>query len=199
MTIALLVEGETERVFKPHLVRFLNDRIPDGLRPKLKIHKYNGRIPKSEKLLRVVENFLRDCDYVIALTDVYTGTGDFTSAADAKEKMRKWAGGGSRFHPHVALHDFEAWLLPYWEEIQSVAGHNRKAPAGKPETVNHGKPPSKRIEEIFRTGTCKRDYLKPRDAKRILDGKDLNVAIQACPELRAFVNTILRLCECAEV
>jgi hypothetical protein len=59
---------------------------------------------------------------VIALTDVYTGTDDFLDAADAKQKMRAWVGKNDRFHPHVAQHDFEAWLLPFWTDIQSLAG-----------------------------------------------------------------------------
>jgi hypothetical protein len=67
-------------------------------------------------------------------------------------------------------------------------------PAGPPESVNHNRPPSYRIKEIFNTGKSPRDYVKTRDAKRILEGKDLSVAVAACPELRAFINTILDLC-----
>jgi hypothetical protein len=78
---------------------------------------------------------------VIALTDVYTGTRDFVDALDAKSQMRAWVGNNSSFYPHAAQHDFEAWLLPYWSEIQKIAGHNRKAQRGLPETVNHNHPP----------------------------------------------------------
>jgi len=35
--------------------------------------------------------------------------------------------------------------------------------------------------------------VKPRDALRILKDNDLSVSIEVCPELKAFVNTILRL------
>ncbi len=70
----------------------------------------------------------------------------------------------------------------------------RKArPPGPPEAVNHNKPPSHYIREIFRLGTCRDDYSKPRDAARILRGKDLAIAANKCPELKAFVNTILTL------
>jgi hypothetical protein len=130
---------------------------------------------------------------VIALTDVYTGTNDFIDAADAKRKMREWVGSNERFHPHAAQHDFEAWLLPFWAEIQELAGHTKAAPQGKPESVNHHRPPSHHIREIFRTGSSGRDYSKPRDAARILRGKDLSVAANKCPELKAFLNTILAL------
>lgn len=165
--------------------------------PNLDMVPYDGRIPKEEKLRRTVENLLdghNPAQAVIALTDVYTGTEDFLDAADAKAKMRNWVGNNNRFHPHAAQYDFEAWLLPYWTEIQRIAGHNKKAPSGPPESVNHNRPPSYHIKEIFRIGTCRNDYSKPRDASRILRNKDLTVAAVLCPELKAFLNTILTLC-----
>ena len=197
MKIAVLMEGETERCFLPFLREFLSPRLL-GKMPRLSSNKYDGRIPTQEKLKRVVTALLRgadpDADHVIALTDVYTGSNDFQDAADAKQQMRTWVGAHHRFHPHVAQHDFEAWLLPYWPAIQQLAKHNRKAPAGKPESVNHNHPPSYHIKEIFSIGQGPRHYTKARDAKRILQGKDLGVAAAACPELRAFLNTILTLC-----
>jgi hypothetical protein len=65
--------------------------------------------------------------------------------------------------------------------------------AGAPESVNHNRPPSHHIREIFRIGKCRDDYSKPRDASRILCGKDLTIAANKCPELKAFLNTILTL------
>jgi len=196
MKIAILIEGETESVFLPFLRNFLGPRL-HGRMPRLIQSKYDGRIPKGDKLRRRVEALLRgkdpDADHVVALTDVYTGSDDFLDAADAKEKMHSWVGPEPRFHPHAAQHDFEAWLLPYWEDIQRLAKHNRAAPGGRPESVDHNRPPSYRIKEIFNTGRSPRDYVKTRDAKRILEGKDLNIAVQACPELKALINTILTL------
>ena len=194
MRIAILVEGQTEKVFLPFVRQFLNNR-HQGPLPKLRSIKYDGRIPKEEKLKRCVENLLRDGDdYVIALTDVYTGTDDFKDAADAKQKMKDWAGNNNRFHPHAAQHDFEAWLLPYWDDIKKIAKHNKNAPSGQPESVNHNNPPSWHLKELFRVGAGTRDYIKTRDAKKILEGKDLRIAADACPELKSFLNTILTLC-----
>jgi hypothetical protein len=195
MKIAILVEGKTEKAFLPHLREFLKTRLVNQM-PNLDMVPYDGRIPKERKLQRTVENLLsgrNKADAVIALTDVYTGTPDFNNAGDAKAKMRTWVGQNDRFHPHVALHDFEAWLLPYWNEIQRIAGHNRNAPQGPPESIDHNQPPSYHIKEIFRIGTCRDDYSKVRDANRILRNKDLSIAAAACPELKAFLNTILEL------
>lgn len=199
MKIALLVEGKTETAFLPHLRGYLQTRLA-GQMPRLDPVPYDGRIPTWDKLRRVVERLLNDtakpANHVIALTDVYTGTQppEFQTAADAKRKMGEWVGPEERFHPHVALHDFEAWLLPYWPVIQELAGHNRTAPGGNPEAVNHSNPPAHRIREIFRIGTCRGDYVKPRDAGRILNKCDLSVAISQCCELKAFVNTIISVC-----
>lgn len=196
MKIAILVEGKTEKAFKPVLSAFLKTHLQKQM-PKLKFISSEGRIPKAEKLRRVVENLLSDDDYdaVIALTDVYTGTKDFKDGVEAKAKMTAWVENNAKFYPHVAQHDFEAWLLPYWSTIQKLAKHNKSAPGGAPEQVNHGNPPSYRIKEIFESGKSQRSYDKERDALRILKDNDLMVAVKVCPELKAFISTILWLCE----
>ncbi|MEH2381013.1 MAG: DUF4276 family protein [Nostoc sp.] len=196
MKIAILVEGATEVAFKEKLREFLQTRLGQQM-PRLKFIPQHGRIPKEEKLRRVVENLLTGnsaYDAVIALTDVYTGTNDFQDAADAKAQMMEWVGNNPRFYPHTALHDFETWLLPYWKTIQSLAKHNRSAPSGSPETVNHQKPPSYWIKEIFKSGG-RQDYDKPIHGTKILKDNDLMIAIQSCPELKAFVNQIVSLCD----
>ncbi len=200
MKIAILVEGDTEVAFQQKFRDFLKSHLGQNL-PKLKFIPQQGRIPKGKKLKRIVENLLENDGYdaVIALTDVYTGTNDFQDAADAKAKMTNWVGNYPKFYPHTALHDFEAWLLPYWDTIQKRAKSDRSAPSGSPETVNHQKPPSSWIKEIFRVGKCKRDYNKVIDGKAILSNNDLMVAIQACPELKAFVNRIISLCDNTKV
>lgn len=196
MKIAILVEGATEKAFQPILLNFLKLRLQQM--PKIKFISYNGRIPKEDKLKRIVDNLLigKDAfDAIIALTDVYTGTSDFKDAVEAKTKMREWVGNNPNFYPHAAQHDFEAWLLPYWSTIQKLAISNKSVPRGLPEQVNHGNAPSYRIKEIFEIGKCQRSYNKIRDAARILKDQDLMVSVNQCPELKAFINTILELCK----
>ncbi|NET57993.1 MAG: DUF4276 family protein [Symploca sp. SIO2E6] len=200
MKIAILVEGATEVAFKGKLINFLQSRLEKKM-PKLIFKTQKGRIPKEGKLKRVVENYLDNDGYdaVITLTDVYTGTNDFENADDAKAKMTKWVGNNPNFYPHTALHDFEAWLLPYWKTIQILAKHDRSVPSGAPETVNHQNPPSHWIKEIFEIGGCKTSYNKPIHGARILRDNDLMIAIQVCPELKAFVNRIIYLCDKTKV
>jgi hypothetical protein len=202
--IVILVEGKTELAFKAHLNAFLKTRLGRKM-PKLDFHPYDGLIPTGKKLKRIVNNLLNDrkrpAHAVIALTDVYTGSNppDFPTADDAKKKLREWVGEDERFFPHVALHDFEAWLLPYWDKITKLTGSNHKPPGSNPEKVNHNNPPAHRLAKEFRTGPKPKSYVKARDVGRILKGEDLLVAINACPELKAFVNTILSLCDNSKV
>lgn len=198
MKIAFIIEGKTEKAFLPFLREFLKPRLSNNM-PNIDPFPYDGPIPKGEKLRRVVSNLLsgqKAADHVIALTDVYTGAQppEFKNAADAKAKMQQWVGNEPRFHPHAAQYDFESWLLPYWPTIQQLANHNRAAPSGNPEAVNHNNPPAHRIMEIFEIGKCRDSYIKPRDAGRILRDNDLSVAINQCSELKALVNTILSAC-----
>src|ERR1700688_1810056 len=94
LKIAILVEGQTEMAFKPHLLEFLKARLV-GMMPNLDFFPYDGRIPTEQKLRRVIGNLIATgnppSNAVIALTDVYTGNNDFVDAADAKTKMRQWA------------------------------------------------------------------------------------------------------------
>jgi len=191
--IAILVEGKTEKAFKRHLLGFLKTRLA-GKMPRLDFDVRDGSLPTGEKLQRVVQRLLDAKRYpanaVIALTDVYP---EYENAADAKAKMKAWVPGEDRFHVHVALHDFEAWLLPYWDKIQKLTGSNRKSPGGDPEKVNHNNPPAYRLAEVYRIGTKTQSYIKTRDGGRILQGENLMVAIEACSELKSFVNRILTL------
>jgi hypothetical protein len=192
--IAIIVEGQTEKAFARTLRGYLSAQLPDKM-PKLTFLCKDGRIPTHEKLKRDVERLLQQHDAVIALTDVYTGPRpfDFVDAADAKNKMKQWVGPEPRFYPHAAQYEVEAWLLPYWSRIQQLAGSDRNAPSVHPETVNHDKPPAKHLQEVFRAGSKKRSYSKTRDGADILRDQDLEVSAARCPELRAFLDTILSL------
>ena len=199
MKISLIVEGKTEKAFVPKLREYLQTLIPGNM-PVLHSVPQNGRIPSSEKLDKLVNSILRHgknpADHVIALTDVYP---DYTDAADAKVKMRQSVKNQTHFHAHAAQYEFEAWLLPYWGRIQQLANHNQSAPGGSPEQVNHQNPPSSRIKDILHRGNNRYDYVKDRDALRILKDSDLSIAIQQCPELKSLVNTILKICGGQEI
>lgn len=201
MKITIIAEGKTEKAFEPHLRKYIEEHLPPGVaKPRIEVHPYNGRIPTGEKLRRVVDNLLNDrkkpSDYVIALTDVYTGSRppEFVDAEDAKCKMLRWVNNEKRFFPHASQHDFEAWLLPYWSTIQKIAGSNMNRPSGNPEDVDHDKPPAYHLKAVFERGSCKSSYNKQRDGNRILSENYLDAAIAECPELKSLAERIISLC-----
>lgn len=191
MKIKIICEGKTEKAFKDCLHSFLQPLLP-GKMPALKFDVHQGSIPTDDKLKRVVGQLLKSSDAVIALTDVYP---DYLDANDAKTKLRQWVGPEPRFYPHAAQHDFEAWLIPFWPRVTKLAGRAAKSPGKNPEKINHGHPPAHRFNQLFQAGSSRDGYNKPRDAKRILQDADLTTAIIVCPELKAFVNTIIQLCD----
>lgn len=202
MRIAVIVEGQTEAEFLRICREFLRSRLV-GRMPNLHAHPYDGLIPRGAKLKQAVDRLLsgnHPADAVIALTDVYTGSNppEFRDAAHAKEQMQSWVGDNPAFHPHAAQYEFEAWLIPFWSDLAERAGSRKSAP-GSPEQVNHGKPPSKWIGEMYSSGTRKHKYLKTRDAAAVLRVNDLTIAANACPELKAFLNTILKLYQGTEL
>lgn len=195
MKISIIVEGATEQVFQAPLRGFLKQRVPRGKMPRLDTVPQNGRIPTGEKLQRLVGKLLTGAspaDAVIALTDVYTGTRDFKDAEDAKRKMRQWVGAETRFYPHVAQHDFEAWLIPFWADIKRLSGTAQGKPGKNPENINHNKPPAHLLRELF--NAKKKRYSKPTIAARVLEKNDLAKAAAECPSLKNLLNEILELC-----
>jgi hypothetical protein len=50
--------------------------------------------------------------------------------------------------------------IQHWDEIQQVARHNRTAPAGKPESINHQRPPPQYSKNIFETGASGKKLLQ---------------------------------------
>jgi hypothetical protein len=192
--IAIMVEGATEMAFRPTLTKFLAVRLQPIERPRLRFVPMDGRIPKGDLLRREVERLLVGHDAVIALTDVYTDSDprDFLTATDAIARMRGWVDNNPRFHPHAAQYEFEAWLLPFWPQVRKLTGTTLQSPSMTPESVNHNKPPSAYLKEAYRTSK-KRAYRKVEDAVAILRNQDLANSANACPELKAFLNTILTL------
>ena len=195
MKISLIVEGQTEKAFVPTLRDFLRPLIPRETPFTLHSVPQNGRIPHDAKLDRIVERLLHSgrnpADYVIALTDVYP---DYSNAAEAKAVLSQSVNNPACFYAHAAQYEFETWLLPYWSRIQELSGHNQSLPGNNPEIVNNNNTPSNRIKDAYRLGQKRYNYKKPVDAAKILQGQDLMIAIQQCPELKSLVNTILGIC-----
>jgi hypothetical protein len=192
VSVVLLAEGRTEKVLAQHVKRFLDQRAVEEKRPKMMLisrdimnlnaGKLRGRIRRELGMDSVTA--------VVGLVDVYP---HLASASEAKEFLREAAGGEKRFFAHAAQWDVEAWLLPYWDAICARLGdRNHPAPGPHPEQVDHDYPPSRRLKDLYRT-TKGWNYVKPQEFDAILRDKDLTIAAQRCPELKSFLNTLLKL------
>ena len=191
MKIVVLCEGRTEAALRGALSDWLRDRLPEK-RVGIDTRALGGSVA-TPKLPRMVTLFASKDDVigVIGLTDVYP---DFPSAEEAKNRLRELVSQSThcdKFHAHVAKFELEAWLMPFWDDITKRLGVKAKRPAGRPEEINDQKPPSKHLTELYRN--TKRGYNKVLHAADWLTAKNLDTAAESCPELRAFLDCILKL------
>jgi hypothetical protein len=191
LRIIVLVEGRTEKVLRQPLKNFLDERaVREGrdsigltFRPLDSLGLHQTRLRDQ-----VTQNAQgKDVVCVVAVVDVRPR---FSSAEEAKQFLRDTAGTQPKFRAHAAQIEFEAWLLPYWDDICRELTFRRQRPGGSPDQVNEQEPPHRHLSELFRAAT-KRRYNKVVDAQRILRGKDLTIAAEQCPEFKAFLNTLL--------
>lgn len=193
MTIVLLVEGDTEAALARHLKAFLDQRAQATGQPRVRLqtrgevnlapHKFKHRVRLELKAPSVTA--------VVGLIDVFP---NFQDAAQAKAHLAESAGHHPNFYAHAAQFDVEAWLLPYWDNICQRLGVRQAPPGGDPEAVNHVSPPAYRLRDLYRRAKPRpRKYVKTTEMFDILQGKDLTVAANKCPEFKALLNTLLTL------
>lgn len=195
MKIVVICEGDSEEALKHVLRKFVQrgaakrvgvDTLPlDG--PTLR-----------KKLARVVKLSLarRGVVGVVALTDVHP---DFSNAEDAKAALYRYSGQNMKtgqFRAHAAKFELEAWLMPFWNEIAKSLGVRAKKPGARPEDINNEKPPSIHLSDLYRRANSK--YLKAVHVAKWLTADNLETAAEQCPELRAFLNSLLEFAQAKE-
>jgi hypothetical protein len=195
LTIVLLVEGETEIALKRNLKEFLDQRAAAHKQPRVRLQTRKIKSTSPEALGRQIKLELqsRNTEAVVDLIDVFPQF-QRANAAAAKRFLIEAAhkvGVTRGFYAHAAQYDVEAWLLPYWDDICRRIGATQGRPGSDPEQVDGNKPPSYRLQELYRnTG---RNYVKTTEMSAILKDKDLVVAANACVELKSLLNTLLQL------
>jgi hypothetical protein len=189
VTIWLFVEGKTEAACTGVLKDLLDEAGGSRPRVRLQTRQYKGsQILRAERVAQDARLVLSATDTaVVVLVDVAP---EFQSVEEAQEHYARYLKHG-RFRVHCALHDFEAWPLPHWQHIYGLAGKPppKTTPWPTPERINLVKPPSTRLRELF---APHRGYEKALDAPRILRSPDdLRLSASKCPQLKAFLNTLL--------
>jgi hypothetical protein len=201
LRIVLLVEGLTETAIVPVLREFLDAQCEASNKPRvgLDAKPLNSQLLRADVLRDHVTRALQAKDIlgVVALIDVVVSgrPQHFKTAAEAIAFLKaNGAPSDPRYRAHAAQHDFEAWLLPYWDSICTRLKVRKKLPGANPEAVNHHHPPSTHLADLYKL--AKRTYDKPRDGLAILRSKDLTVAAAQCPQFRLFLNSLLELAGC---
>jgi hypothetical protein len=199
--IVVMAEGATEKAALPWVKHFLDVRAGDRPKIRLETNIFNGALGESEVRGRA-EKFLSKPDVigVIALLDLYPQFKG-VDLVSAKNTVRSWMPEDPRCYVHFAKHDFEAWLLVGWDAIvkQSGAKSGFKPWGAWPEQINHDNPPAHRLADLFNRGQPQRKYKKPIDGKKLFEQLDLVEVAKACPEFKAFLNTLLSLAAYAPI
>lgn len=196
------MEGQTEKAFKRHLQKFLDERCELDKRPRVKLDtlKLDSKLTKPGKVADAAKIALsrKEVIGVVALIDVVcSGSRSFKNAKGAIRFLQRCVPNESSFRAHAAQYDFEAWLLPYWDDIVRNFDKKKRRPGKNPEAVNLDNPPSRRLAELYRIN--RRKYKKPIEVNAILTGKDLLVSADQCPQFKAFLNSFLFLSGCKEI
>lgn len=193
MTVVLLAEGDTERALKAPFKDFLDQQAAIEGIPRTRLVTRPRIEVNPEKLRRqvILELEAPDVTAVVGLVDVFPR---FADAGGAKSWLKQSVDDAPPFYAHAAQFDVEAWLLPYWDDIYLRIGVQKRRPGAHPERVNGQNPPAYRLAELYQLAKPKpRKYNKPIEMRAILMGKDLTVSANACPEFKAFLNTLLFL------
>ncbi len=190
MKIVVLCEGSSEAILKSSFREFVQSRSSGGERIGLETLKLPGTKIVS-RLQRMTSLTLKREDVigVVALIDVYPNHEDAEEAKQALYTIAKVGKSEARFRAHAALWELEAWLLPFWEEIADWLRVPAKRPGPHPEQINGQSPPSKRLKELFQRAG--REYNKVADAHKWLTAARLERAAKVCPQLKAFLNSLL--------
>lgn len=197
MKIIMLSEGKTERVCGIAFKRFVDEhcRAAEIPRVSLVVKPFDGPVTNCERIRRRVSHYVKDNEVVgvILLTDVYP---EFKDATEAKQRLRDCVSGehySDKIHTHAAQYEFEAWLLPFWDDIARRLGVRAKTPGSNPEQVNDQSPPSDRLNDLY--ARAHRKYQKAVEAPKILRRHRIEEAAEKCPELRSLLETLTTLCD----
>lgn len=193
--VVVLCEGKTEAAIRNGLREVVQRHCVGDQQSSIKTIALGGTL-FCEKTRRYVGQYAKQPDVkgIVALTDVYP---EFSNADDARRALTEHVGdkaGRVKFRAHAAKFEIEAWLLPFWDEIATSIGSALKGPKAPPENVNELKPPSVWLHELFRkTPKRKGRFEKAAHGPKWLTADRLEKAATFCPELKAFLNSLIEL------
>lgn len=190
--IVLLVEGQTEVMLREWLKVWLDAKCEQSGRPAVRLEvKPFAELLSPGKLKKRIELNLQSNDVlgVVAIIDVKCSSRTpFEDSAAAIKFLSAGLENEPRYRAHAAQYEVEAWLLPFWDSVCKKLKQKMQAPGANPEQVDHDKPPSHHLKQLYRKAD--RHYDKTRDGPAIAKGKDIEVAAAKCPNLKKLLDSI---------
>ncbi|MFH1738690.1 MAG: DUF4276 family protein, partial [bacterium] len=159
--IVILCEGVTEKI-----------AVKEFLTPQWKLHglarvglRTIGPVKHNwPKIIAHVEESGND-DSVIAvflLLDFYGYPGVAHLGGDVRQKVKTvienlhgrvadcCVRARKKFHPHLSVHEIEAWILAEWKALAKELKISSSKPHPRAEELNLDKPPHNRLHDLFR-------------------------------------------------
>ena len=197
--IVILCEGDTEFNAVEYFIRpqWERDNLTSvGLKPV----NLRGNI---EKIFRIVQiyDIEKHTKAIFTLIDLYGLKKNMYNLSDETrlkvEKLIKWLkdefeeGILDKFHPHLAVHETEAWFLAEEKVLSKMLGTKIKR-FSNPESINFEDHPSKRLNKLF-LKNLQRRYIKGGlygDDRKMFENMILEKTAEKCPYLKAFYNDL---------
>ncbi len=194
----MLCEGDTEEIAIRHFVRrqWEADSLSAvGLHPI----NLNGKL---EDIFDYAPRYARDAQVVavFALVDLYGMNRvkhDDLDDLDAKvARVTRWLNDGlpaglrQCLHPHVSVHEVEAWLLAEGKCLALRLRDNSIEPDPQAEVRNFLEPPSRRLDALFKSHRQGDGYRKIKDGTPLWKCADFAIVYKMCRYFRLFYDDL---------
>jgi hypothetical protein len=195
--IVILCEGDTEEIVVRHFLR--RQWSIEGL-DRVGLHADNlqgglSRVGTKASLFLDEDDVLG----VFTLIDLYGCTQVKHGAEDEiptkVTRVQEWLRSSVKnaradgFHPFVSVHEVEALILAEGAALAARLSAPHVAPDPNAETKNFLRPPSKRLDELFRAHK-KRGYHKILDGTPLFQKMHFDPVYQTCPYFRRFFENL---------
>jgi len=209
-TIVVLCEGKTEMIAVEHFIRFRWEA--EGLR-SIALRPINLK-GKLEDVFHNVVRFRKDPKAVAVFTliDLYgmervlpkkesdlavnvRTTSNWLRVDGAPPEMKdefKTRAIRSFYHPHVSVHEVEAWLLADGKCI----GPNIE-PLPNAEEIDFQNPPKARVKRILRKLRSRDDYREGIDAQIMFKRARFDVVYASCHYFKVFYDDLKQVAQAA--
>lgn len=197
MRVRIYVEGEADR---RGLKALLAPLVPESV--GVDVLQLRSKERLIHEVGRLCELTLKEgkADHVFAIADLHPSrAGETVETLKRRLRDQVPVDCRTRFHPHVAKWELEAWLLANPDGLKArlrlKAGKLPSCLRGDPEELDDENPPSRRLDEAFRK-SLRRHYEKVMDGDALFGQLGERIArsegVSSVGCLQAFLDDLLR-------